>query len=273
VDLLRAEASELFAEGRPPDYHDTVATTWARSFAAVARRNPRAHELLRLLAFLGPDGVPRDLLADGTGLLPAPLTGLGGAGMDRAIGALGRYSLAKRSGDLVSVHRLVQAVVRDDLGGDGQRAWAGAAVRLVVDKLRQDLQDLQDLAPRIGLIVEPSEEDLEHAYRCTNKLLTLIVEQLVPARLALARRSSLRSVQDLDRAVAAFEAAANQALILIHAFANTMQHERRQRERKRRSNRRFSQDQLHLHQLRLKANTELQAFMEQAGDFLRVIPL
>jgi hypothetical protein len=139
-----------------------------------------------------------------------------------------------------------------------------------VDKLRQELRDL---APRIGLMVEPSDQDLERTYRCASQLLMLIVEQVVPARPALARRSSLRSVRDLDRAVAAFQAAAHQALIVIYTFAETMRNERRQRESERRSNRRFSQDQLHLQQLRLQANTELQALVEQANDFLRVIPL
>jgi Tfp pilus assembly protein PilF len=131
LELLREDAGELFATGRPPDYEHTVATTWARSFAALAERNPAAHELLRLLAFLGPDRIPRSLLAEGPYLLPGPLAELGGAELDRALGALGRYSLAKRSEDLLSVHRLVQTVVREDLDPDGQRHWAGAAVRLV----------------------------------------------------------------------------------------------------------------------------------------------
>jgi hypothetical protein len=137
-----------------------------------------------------------------------------------------------------------------------------------VDKLRQELRDL---APRIGRTVEPRDQDINRAYRCVSQLLMLIVDQVVPARPALARRSSLRSVRDLDRAVAAFQATAEQAQIVIHAFMETRENERHQRERQSRRNKKFIRDQLDLQQLRLQVKTELQALAEQSEDFLRVI--
>jgi len=143
-----------------------------------------------------------------------------------------------------------------------------AALTVRVDKLRQELWDL---APRIGLLTEPSDKDLERAYRCASQLLLLIVEQVIPARPALARRSSPQAIEGLDRALAAFQAAAHQALITIDTYTKTLQNERRQREHERRSNRRFSADQLYLQQLRLQANTELQALAQHTDGFLRAI--
>jgi tetratricopeptide (TPR) repeat protein len=164
LELLREDAGELFAEGRPPDYQHTVVTTWARSFTALAERSPAAHELLRLLAFLGPDSISRDLLAEGTEVLPMPLAGLGGTQVDRAIGALGRYSLAKRSDDLVSVHRLVQAVVREELDADGKRAWAGAAVRLVAAAFPTESWDVRNW-PACEQLLAHALAAAEHAER------------------------------------------------------------------------------------------------------------
>jgi hypothetical protein len=48
------------------------------------------------------------------------------------LGALARYSLVKRTGPDVTVHRLVQQVVRDSLDPADQRSWAAAAVELLM---------------------------------------------------------------------------------------------------------------------------------------------
>jgi tetratricopeptide (TPR) repeat protein len=69
-------------------------------------------------------------LAKQPGLLGL-LGGLGVGGLDRAVGALARFSLLKRSGGELVVHRLVQQVVRDGLALEQQRAFAAAAVGLL----------------------------------------------------------------------------------------------------------------------------------------------
>jgi len=143
-----------------------------------------------------------------------------------------------------------------------------AALVIRFNKLRQELWDL---APRIGLLTDPSDKDLQRAYRCASQILLLIVEQVIPARPALARRSSPEAVHDLNRALEAFQTAAHQALITIDTYIKTLQNERRQSERKRRSNKQYSADQLHLHQLRLRTNTELQALAEHSDGFLRAL--
>src|SRR5207248_3507286 len=62
----RRRADLLARRGRlPPGHPDTVATTWSLSFQQVEQANPAAAELLRLCAFLAPDGIPEELLSQG----------------------------------------------------------------------------------------------------------------------------------------------------------------------------------------------------------------
>jgi tetratricopeptide (TPR) repeat protein len=134
LDLLRENALELFAEGRPVDYTHTVATAWTLGLDKAADRSPPAPDLLRLFAYLGPDELPWDLLAPTLAEqpeVPGALAGLSVARLERALGALVRFSLVKRTGHEVVVHRLVQQVVRDGLDPESQQAWAAAAVTLL----------------------------------------------------------------------------------------------------------------------------------------------
>ena len=133
VQLLRERAVELFALGQPFNYPQTIATTWSVSLQLLRQRVPAAEDLLQLCAFLAPDDIPRSMLLDHPQALPERL---GAAveeriGYQQALGTLTSYSLVSVTEDSVSVHRLVQAVVRSGLDEDAAKRWAGASVRLV----------------------------------------------------------------------------------------------------------------------------------------------
>jgi tetratricopeptide (TPR) repeat protein len=132
--LLRKRAPELFALGRPPSSEQTIATTWSVSLDHVRTTTPVAQGLLSLCAFLGPDDLPRALLADHPEALPEPLGAAvrDGIAFQQALGALRRYSLVTVRDDSISVHRLVQIVVRHSFDPDGQQRWAATAVRLIL---------------------------------------------------------------------------------------------------------------------------------------------
>ena len=129
----RQRDRELWLRGRPSDYPDTVATTWDLALQRATEASPAAADLLRLMAFLHPDGVPLSIL-DTSGEVPGGLAAVAG---DRlafadAVGALAAYSLLRgTSGDSVAVHRLVQAVIRDRLDDAGRARWAATALHLV----------------------------------------------------------------------------------------------------------------------------------------------
>ena len=63
--------------------------------------------------------------------------------MNRAIKALRQYSLIDASGEGLSVHRLVQAVVRDRLGEDDRKGWTETVVRLLSAAFTFDSDDVQ----------------------------------------------------------------------------------------------------------------------------------
>lgn len=117
------------------DYPYSVATTWSLAFESIRLANPAAGELLHLFAFLAPDDIPEEIFTAGaSALIPVlqplasnPLT------LDLALRELLRYSLVRRNAttNMFSVHRLVQAVLKDRLDENAQRLWAECAVKAV----------------------------------------------------------------------------------------------------------------------------------------------
>ena len=144
LDELQARSDELLAQGTPLRYAATVATTWSVSLERVRKQAPAAELLLRLFAFLGPDDIPRTLIPDHTSELPKRLQSIAAShgSYDEAISILGHYSLATVAEDSLSVHRLVQTVVRRQLDRRDQRRWASVAVRLVDAAFPTDSDDV-----------------------------------------------------------------------------------------------------------------------------------
>ncbi len=117
------------------DHPEPVASTWSLSFTRVEEANPAAADLLRLCAYLAPDAIPEEILTQGAEHL-GPALGLVASDaflLGQAIEALRAYSLIGRDPSLqtLSVHRLVQAVVRDALDASDKQLWAERAIRAV----------------------------------------------------------------------------------------------------------------------------------------------
>jgi tetratricopeptide (TPR) repeat protein len=145
LDLFRSRQRDLLRRGKPsPDYPHTVATTWEIAFQRVQQASPAGADLLNLCAYLGPDDIPQDLLRGGGQHLPQPLAEAIGDPLDfdQAVVALRQYSLLERTGQALSVHRMVQAVARDRLPEEARRTWAEAALRLVNGAFPFDSDDV-----------------------------------------------------------------------------------------------------------------------------------
>ena len=133
-ELFQSRRKELWVdESHPPDYPDSVATTWSLAMKQVSQESQAAVDLLNLCAFLAPDDISLELFCGGVEPLPEPLaaTATDKLAMNRAIKALRQYSLIDTSGEFLSVHRLVQVVVRDSLGEDDRKGWTATVVRLL----------------------------------------------------------------------------------------------------------------------------------------------
>jgi len=117
------------------DYPASVATTWLLSFQQVARANSAAADLLYLLAFLHPDTIPEALLQEGAAALGPHLQTVveEPARLQEALSLVQQYSLIRRNAEtgMLSIHRLVQAVIQDGLEVAQVRQWGERAVRLV----------------------------------------------------------------------------------------------------------------------------------------------
>ncbi|MFF2045567.1 tetratricopeptide repeat protein [Kitasatospora sp. NPDC058170] len=119
VEEYRSSLHEFLDEAALDHAGDeqTVAGVWALTLTALAESNPLSVELLHTLAWLDPDGLPRELLAE---LTAGPVR------MKTALGLLRAYSMVTLSLEEVTVHRLVQKVLRD-------RATREAAARATAD--------------------------------------------------------------------------------------------------------------------------------------------
>lgn len=117
------------------DYSDTVGTTWSLSFQQIEQQSPAAANVLRLCAFLAPDAIPEELFTRGA----AELSALPGAEaldsfkLNEALAVLRRYSLVRRNGNtnMLSIHRLVQAVLKESMDQQAQNFWAERTVRVL----------------------------------------------------------------------------------------------------------------------------------------------
>jgi tetratricopeptide (TPR) repeat protein len=127
--LLRERRSLVF------DHPEPVASTWSLSFERVEQRDPAAADLLRICAYLAPDTIPEEVLIQGSlhlGPILEP-TVADPLLLGKTIEVLRRYSLLRRDPRtrLLSVHRLVQAVVRDAMSYEERTEWVKRTIQVV----------------------------------------------------------------------------------------------------------------------------------------------
>src|SRR5258706_1525052 len=132
-DLLQARGS------LEKDYPASVATTWSLSFEKVNKTDPAATELLDFVAFLAADSIPEKLLIEGGPYLGPRLKTVvtDPLALNATIRTLLAYSLVRRDADsatesqILSIHRLVQTVLQDNMNGRKRRRWTQRAVQAV----------------------------------------------------------------------------------------------------------------------------------------------
>lgn len=119
--LLSYRFAEVLADaGEGGSPARTVIHVWRISMDAVTARSPLASRVLRVLSWLASDALPEDVLE--------PLAELA-EDLGDALALLASYSLVTRADNLLSSHRLVQAVARSEqLAADSSGAPAAAAI-------------------------------------------------------------------------------------------------------------------------------------------------
>ena len=151
LKLYHERRLELLKRGKPDKYDDTVLTTWEISFRRATEESKVALLLLAICSFLDADSIPAAMLSE--------------AAVDKvtyaeAVAALTRYSLltSRQEGEgesarvFLSVHRLVQEVVRDNLPANVSEVAIGAAVAVLERAFPYDSDDVRTWPDCIRLL-------------------------------------------------------------------------------------------------------------------------
>ncbi|MEV4993316.1 tetratricopeptide repeat protein [Streptomyces niveus] len=101
---LREDPATTLATTPPGDPHQrTIARLWSVTLTTLQNTDPNAVPLLQTLAYLAPTPLPRNVLDTA---LPARQD------VDQALGLLAAYSMITLTDTTVTIHRLLQAVLR-----------------------------------------------------------------------------------------------------------------------------------------------------------------
>jgi Tetratricopeptide repeat len=209
LELFEKRRHELLRRSALGETAPTVSTTWDIAFEEAQSRSPAAGELLRLASFLAADDIPREGLAPGAEHLPPALAAAVSDPLvlDEAIAALRRCSLVEAQESTLSVHRLVQAVVRDRLSDEDYAMWAEAAVRVVYEGLSADLEDAGTGSPDRGRFlphVRPAADHAEAAgvaREVTEQLLSRAAKFQLETGAFVASRDLLEKALDIAESI------------------------------------------------------------------------
>jgi tetratricopeptide (TPR) repeat protein len=120
-----------FVTGHPT----SIATTLSLCIAHVKQHDPAFLDLLSFCAFLHPDAIPIEIFSIGSSDLGPSLQALlsNEFALNNALGTLLDLSLLHRNSDMgtISIHRLVQVILRDKMQADTQRLWAERAIKVL----------------------------------------------------------------------------------------------------------------------------------------------
>jgi tetratricopeptide (TPR) repeat protein/transcriptional regulator with XRE-family HTH domain len=159
----------------------SVAATWSLSFGRVEQQNPTATTLLRSCAFLHPDAIPEELFLASAEHLG--LVGLDRLALDEAVRLLLSYSLLRRDPNTatLSIHRLVQAVLRETVPTTERKKWQDRVVQALAatfpDRVRYELGKGERLLPHL-LVCIPWIESEEQPTLVAARLLNQTGEYL-----------------------------------------------------------------------------------------------
>jgi hypothetical protein len=114
---LRTRRDQMLSRGYDLAHGGTIDTVWSLSLDSLRDREPAAVALLDLCAHFGPEPIPLALIEDHPDLLGELLRRIvvgsdPAIDLDDTLGTVLAYSLARRNGTTIQVHRLVAAVIR-----------------------------------------------------------------------------------------------------------------------------------------------------------------
>ncbi|WP_446213428.1 FxSxx-COOH system tetratricopeptide repeat protein [Micromonospora sp. IBSANI012] len=160
LELYRRRPADLLSRGFDAE---SVASVFYLSRESVRQRNPAALRVLQILAFLAPNGVPRQLLAEATRQCQSD--GLEDEfALDDALATLRQYSFVSLAADGVNVHPLVQQLTRLELSPTESRDLLEAVLGAVVATAPASPEDPQGwlvwqlLVPHVAAVLKHAHQ-------------------------------------------------------------------------------------------------------------------
>jgi len=132
-------------------YQDVVSTTWKISFDAIKKQNELVSRLFNVFAYADSNDIPLDIFVTHREMLLEDLQKIDKSLIVDAVVLLRRYSLIEREGKddyLISIHRLVQEVVRDNLKKQSDNAYLDCCFKVLYTAVPKEYDS--DTATRIS---------------------------------------------------------------------------------------------------------------------------
>jgi tetratricopeptide (TPR) repeat protein len=130
LDLFHSRSTTLLklrGEGRH-EHPASVSTTFTLAITAAIERHPAVRDLLQTCALLQPDAIPEEIFRQGGAHLGPTMEAICSDPLewDRLIGIACAYSLLSRQPEeqTLSIHRLVQVVLRESLEAPAAQQWS-----------------------------------------------------------------------------------------------------------------------------------------------------
>ncbi|MFJ4636028.1 tetratricopeptide repeat protein, partial [Streptomyces hygroscopicus] len=170
---LRTQTARMLntpGDGAP--HSITIARTWRVTLDTIAERDPLAVHLLRVMAWLAPHGIPRDLL---NGIADEP-----DADTD-ALALLNDFSMITLTESTADIHRLVQALARTPDPQDPHRSASAitqaqsTAAMLILHALPDDPETNTGGWPRWRTLLPHIDAHLTHTHPDTDTAETDVI--------------------------------------------------------------------------------------------------
>ena len=136
LELYRTEKAELLRErGQLSPDHPSVTVTFTLAFEKVAAASATAADLVRACAFLSADAIPEEIFSEGATAFGELLSTVTESklSLTKAIAEAARFSLISRNpqAKTLTIHRLVQEVIRGEMDLENRKQWAEQVVEAV----------------------------------------------------------------------------------------------------------------------------------------------
>ena len=133
LGLLVSRAGQILGLGRPSSYPQPLAAVTQLAFDRLRADDPAAADLAGICAFLAPEPVPADWFTTSPAWLPTCLSSavVDAMAWRQVLVRVGAHALARVEPDGLWMHRLTQAIVRDQLSPDQAAALRTSAEAIV----------------------------------------------------------------------------------------------------------------------------------------------